>query len=110
MWEYIHKHKLPINPEYKESERIGCIVCPKANFSRNFKALLKYPRLIDAFIWAKSCAPNCDWVITTDNKDYTDDKVYYICRWLNRSFMPFSQRQEKEYQLVKEAYLKTQKQ
>lgn len=106
VWEYIHKHQLPINPDYKELKRIGCIVCPKANFNRNFKALLKYPRLIDAFIWAKSCATNSDWIINTDNKDYTNDKIYYICRWLNRSFMPFTQRQEKEYQQVKEAYEK----
>lgn len=110
VWEYIHKHKLPINPEYNQNKRVGCIVCPKQNFSHNYKSLLKYPKLIDAFIWAKSSAPNCDWIITTDNKDYTDDKVYYICRWLNRSFMPFSPRQEKEYQQVKEAYLKTKKQ
>lgn len=110
VWEYIHKHKLPINPDYKENKRIGCIVCPKRNFTHNYKSLLKYPKLIDAFIRAKLSAPNCDWIITTDNKDYTDDKIYYICRWLNRSFMPFSPRQEKEYQLVKEAYLKTKKQ
>lgn len=107
VWDYIHKHNLPINPEYQTNKRVGCIVCPKRNFSHNYKSLLKYPKLIDAIIWAKSSALNCDWIITTDNKDYKDDKAYYICRWLNRSFMPFSKRQEKEYQQVKETYLKT---
>lgn len=106
VWDYINRNNLPINPEYKQSKRIGCIVCPKANFSHNFKALVRYPKLIDAFIKAKSKNPDCDWVITSDNKDYSDDKVCYICRWLNRSFRPFSKRQEREYQKVKEAYIR----
>lgn len=90
VWSYIHRHDLPINPEYKEFTRIGCIVCPKANFTSNYKSLLKYPKLIDAFIRARD--DNQDWVITGDNKDYSDDKVYFICRWLNHSFMPFSKK------------------
>ena len=94
-----------LNGEYAQHTRVGCIVCPKANLSHNYKALIRYPKLIDAFIRAKEKSPVCDWIITSDNKDYSDDKVYYICRWLNHSFRPFSKRQEREYQLVKEAYL-----
>lgn len=104
VWSYIHRHHLPINPEYKENNRVGCIVCPKANFTRNYKALLKYPKLIDAFIWARDFSAQ-DWIITGDNgKDYSDDKVYYICRWLNHSFMPFTPKQEEYYELVKKKY------
>ena len=53
VWDYIKKHKLPVNPEYKTSRRVGCIVCPKANFTSNYISLMKYPKLIDAFILAK---------------------------------------------------------
>lgn len=45
-----------------------------------------------------------DRVITADGKDYADDKCYYICRWLNHSFMPFTKRQINYYQKVKEHY------
>lgn len=105
VWDYIRRHNLPINGEYAQHARVGCIVCPKTNLSHNYKALIRYPKLIDAFLRAKEKSPVCDWIITSDNKDYSDDKVYYICRWLNHSFRPFSKRQEREYQLVKEAYL-----
>ena len=105
VWDYLDRHNLPINGEYAQRTRVGCIVCPKTNLSHNYKALIRYPKLIDAFIRAKEKSPVCDWIITSDNKDYSDDKVYYICRWLNHSFRPFSKRQEREYQLVKEAYL-----
>lgn len=104
VWDYIRRYDLPVNPEYKIQKRVGCLVCPKANLSRNYKALVRYPKLIDAFIRAKEKSPRCDWIITSDNADYSNDKVYYICRWLNRSFRPFSKRQQKEYELVKEAY------
>lgn len=104
VWEYIHKYKLPINPEYKEFKRVGCIVCPKANFTSNYKALLKYPKLIDCFIKARETGERQNWVITRDNKDYSEDKVYYICRWLNHSFMPFTMKQEEYYKLVKLRY------
>lgn len=104
VWEYIHKYNLPINPEYKESKRVGCIVCPKANFTSNYKALLKYPKLIDCFIRARETGERQYWVITGDNKDYSEDKVYYICRWLNHSFMPFTKKQEEYYKLVKLKY------
>ena len=106
VWEYIKRYNLPMNEEYKQSKRVGCIVCPKANFTHNYKALIRYPKLIDAFIRAIEKNPVRDWVITRDNKDYSNDKVYYICRWLNRSFRTFTKRQELEYKLVREAYNK----
>lgn len=106
---YIEKYNLPKNPEYQNVKRIGCMVCPKTNFSHNYKTLIKYPKLIDAFILIRKKSEK-DWFIKTENKDYSDDKFYYICRWLNRSFRPFSKRQEKEYLLVKEAYINKKKQ
>ena len=38
---------------------------------------------------------------------FTDeiDKCYYICRWLNHSFMPFTKKQETLYEKVKEKYM-----
>ena len=53
VWDYIHKHNLPINSEYELTPRVGCIICPKANLDKNYIYLLKYPKLIDAFILAK---------------------------------------------------------
>lgn len=107
VWDYIKKHNLPINPEYKTRKRVGCIVCPKANFTSNAESLLKYPKLIDAFINARENGGlNIDWIITKENLDLKDDKCLYICRWLNHSFMPFTPKQELLYQKVKEVYLK----
>lgn len=54
VWDYIHSHQLPVNPEYEHRERVGCIVCPKANFTSNYKSLIKYPKLINAFISARN--------------------------------------------------------
>lgn len=34
----------------------------------------------------------------------SNDKVYYICRWLNHSFMPFTAKQEKLYLKFREKY------
>lgn len=108
VWDYIHKHNLPINPEYEHSKRVGCIVCPKANFTSNYIGLMKYPKLIDAFILAREKADRndnpIDWLVTSDNKDYSNDKPYYICRWLNHSFMPFTKKQEEFYRQVREKY------
>lgn len=105
VWSYIHKYNLPINPEYKKRKRVGCIVCPKANFTSNAKALLENPKLIDAFIIARENGKlKTDWIITSENKDYSSDKCLYICRWLNHSFMPFSKKQESLYLQVKEKY------
>ena len=108
MWDYIHKYNLPVNPEYEHSRRVGCIVCPKTNFTSNYIGLLKYPKLIDAFILAREKAGRngnpIDWLITSDKKDYFDDKPYYICRWLNHSFMPFTKKQEEFYRKVREKY------
>ena len=105
VWDYIHSHQLPVNPEYEYSDRVGCIVCPKANFTSNYKSLIKYPKLINAFISARNRGgQNIDWIITSDNKDYSDDKPYYICRWLNHSFMPFTEKQQRLYEKVRKVY------
>lgn len=104
VWDYIHAHKLPINPEYEHSARVGCIVCPKTNFNRNYYYLLKYPKLIDAFIRATAYKADFDWTIHLEKADLSNDKPLYICRWLNRSFMPFTKRQEALYRQVREKY------
>lgn len=104
VWDYIKKYNLPINPEYENSSRIGCVVCPKANFTHNYKPLLDNPKLIDAFIRAREKRKDIDWIIKSDRKDYFNDKPYYICRWLNHSFMPFTQKQNELYKLVMEKY------
>ena len=105
VWDYIRKYKLPINPEYKKSKRVGCRVCPKANFTSNADALIEYPKLIDAFIRAREKGSlEIDWIITSENRDCSGDKCYYICRWLNHSFMPFTRKQEELYQKVKAKY------
>jgi phosphoadenosine phosphosulfate reductase len=103
VWDYIHKYDLPINPEYEYSSRVGCLICPKANFTRNYHNLMKYPKLIDAVIKARNLPKN-DWCITSDNKDYSDNKIYYVCRWLNHSFMPFTKKQEELYKEVEANY------
>lgn len=64
---------------------------------------MKYPKLIDAIIRARA-GENCDWVITSDNKDYSNDKVYYVCRWLNHSFRPFTQAQQSLFECVRKKY------
>lgn len=110
VWDYIHIHKLPINPVYKDKERVGCIVCPKASFTSNYISLVRYPKLIDAFISARvKGGKNIDWVISSDEKDYSEDKPYYICRWLNHSFMPFTAKQLALYKEVREVYDKMSK-
>lgn len=104
VWDYIHKHKLNINPEYKYTSRIGCIVCPKANFTKNFISLMKYPKLVDAFIMAREKGGCYDWIITSEGKDCTEDKPYYICRWLNHSWMPFTKKQQSLYEKFRQKY------
>lgn len=96
VWNYIKKHNLPINPEYSECARVGCLICPKANLTSNFKALIKFPKLIDAVIRAreKSGNPNIDWKITNLNADFSEKKEEYVCRWLNHSFRPLTKKQE----------------
>lgn len=111
VWDYIKMHDLPINPEYRWHKRVGCMVCPKTNFTANYVTLLKFPKLIDAFINAKEkSSGNTSWEITAESKDYTNDKPYYICRWLNHSFMPFTAKQEPLYLEVREAYDKLHRQ
>lgn len=76
----------------------------------NAESLLKYPKLIDAFIKAReNSSLNLGWKIIRENLDLKDDKCLYICRWLNHSFMPFTPKQELLYQKVKEAYQKLHK-
>lgn len=113
VWSYIKMHNLPVNPEYKKYRRIGCMVCPKANFTSNYIHLIEFPKLIDAFIMARDKAERempCDWSISLDNKDYTNDKPYYICRWLNHSFCSFTKKQEKLYEEVRKRYNESHKQ
>ena len=110
VWSYIHRHKIPINPEYKSGgKRVGCMICPKANFTCNYKALMDYPKLIDAVIRAREKREDIDWIITSENKDYSDNKLEYVCRWLNHSFMPFTEKQKKLFESVKENYCKNTK-
>ncbi len=104
VWDYIKKYDLPVNPEYENISRVGCLVCPKSNFTRNYKSLLDHPKLIDAFILAREKRKDIDWIINGEKVDYSNDKPYYICRWLNHSFMPFSPKQNELYRLVRERY------
>lgn len=103
VWSYIHKYNLPVNPEYKYSKRVGCIVCPKKNFSSNYRMLLKHPKLIDAFICAKEKGFP-DYRIKKDGSNLANNKCLYICRWLNHSFAPFTKKQEQYYKLVEQKY------
>lgn len=104
VWEYIKRHNLPINQQYKSSKRIGCIICPKANFNGNYKSLLKYPKIVDAIIATRKHRTDCDWIIKKENKDYSDNKLEYVCRWLNHSFRPFTKKQRKLFEIVKQNY------
>lgn len=108
VWDYIKKYNIPVNPEYNISKRVGCVICPKANFSRNYIRLLLQPKLIDAIIKARDKAERTtpvDWIITGENnKDYSDNKPLYICKWLNHSFRPFTKKQEKLVEMVKKKY------
>lgn len=111
VWNYIKKHHLPTNPEYADRKRVGCVICPKANFNSNYKSLLKYPKLIDAAIKAREKGDlDIDWLITSENKSYSDNKAEYICSWLNHSFRPFTKKQRKLADLVIENYNKMKKQ
>lgn len=94
VWDYVRRHNLPINPEYQNGRRVGCLICPKANFTSNYRSLLRYPKLIDCVIKTREKREDIDWYITSDGCDYADNKAYYVCRWLNHSFRPFSKKQE----------------
>lgn len=108
VWDYIKKYNIPVNPEYNISKRVGCVICPKANFSRNYIRLLQQPKLIDAIIKARDKAERTipvDWIIKGENnKDYSDNKPLYICKWLNHSFRPFTEKQEKLVEMVLKKY------
>lgn len=112
VWAYIRRYDLPTNPLYADGfKRIGCMICPKADFTSNYAMLMKYPKLVDSVINARirGGGSHIDWIITSDDKDYSDDKVYYVCRWLNHSFMPFSKKQEKLYKKFRKFYSNTKK-
>ena len=108
VWNYIKRHNLLLNPTYKTQNRVGCIICPKANFTSNYKALMAHPKLIDAAIKAREKSDAAiDWIITADNQDYTDRKAEYICRWLNHSFRPLTKQQHQLCGKVIENYNKS---
>lgn len=111
VWEYIRKYNLPTNPLYSEGfNRVGCIICPKANFTHNYGMLMRYPKLVDCVINARERGGhgnNIDWIVCKgrpDEEDLSEDKVLYVCRWLNHSFMPFTKKQEKLYRKFREYY------
>lgn len=101
---YHMKENLPRNPEYNTQKRVGCIVCPKCHLKENFDSLMKSPKLIDAFIKAREKRNDIDWYITSDNKDYSNNKVEYICRWLNYSFQPFSRKEQNLFEQIYRRY------
>lgn len=111
VWNYIKKYNLPINPEYATANRVGCVVCPKIGIERNYNALMRYPKLIDAIIKARVNAnrSDIDWIVTSDKVDLTSDKVEYVLRWLNRSFRPFNKKQRKLADEIKANYLRLNK-
>lgn len=100
VWDYIQLHGLPINPEYKHHRRVGCIVCCKVGFQSNIITLMRMPKIVDAFINARSNERS--WII--DGKDFSDDKPYYICRWLNHSWRPFTNREQQLYEQWRKIY------
>lgn len=110
VWEYIRKYDLPTNPLYSEGfNRVGCMICPKSNFTRNYGMLIRYPKLIDCVINARERGHNnnIDWIVykgRPDEVDLTKDKVLYVCLWLNHSFMPFTKKQEELYRKFREYY------
>ena len=106
VWGYIKRHGLKINPAYKTTRRVGCVICPKANFTSNYNALMRWPKLIDCVIWSRGGREDIDWIITSEQRDCVNDKAYYVCRWLNHSFRPFTQKQEKLCAEVIEKYKK----
>ena len=65
---------------------------------------MKYPKLIDCVIRVREKRKDNDWIIHSENRDCKDDKVYYVCRWLNHSFMPFSKKERKLADMVKQRY------
>lgn len=71
VWGYIRRHNLPINPAYKTARRVGCIICPKANFTSNYRALMRWPKLIDCVIKARGggnkigLLPQTAWITQT---------------------------------------------
>lgn len=106
VWGYIKRHALKINPTYKTNRRVGCVICPKTNFTSNYNALMRWPKLIDCVIWSRGKREDINWIITSEERNCVNDKVYYVCRWLNHSFRPFTAKQEKLCSKVIENYKK----
>lgn len=104
VWSYIRRRGLPINPQYKTNKRVGCVVCPKAGFTSNFHNLMKYPKIIDAILSTYKHRSDWDFIIKKEEKDYSDNKIEYVCRWLNHSFRPFTKKQRKLADMVKQRY------
>ena len=109
VWDYVKRHNLPINPEYKNARRIGCLICPKADFSSNYRALYRWPKLIDCVIKTREKREDIDWIITSDGQDYADNKPLYVCCWLNHSFRPFTKKQSELFEKVISNYNNTKK-
>lgn len=107
VWDYITKYNLPINPLYEQGIlRVGCMICPKARFKSNYTMLMKYPKLLKAAIGARMRAnyDKTNWCINSENKDYSDDKVLFMCRWLNHGFAEFSKKEWELYREFREYY------
>ena len=45
VWQYIKENKLPINPCYKESKRVGCVFCPFAKEKEILMFCRRYPKM-----------------------------------------------------------------
>lgn len=104
VWEFCAKYSLPRNPEYNVAKRVGCMICPKCRFKDNFMYLFKYPKLVDCAIMVREKGINSSWYLTIDKQDYENNKVYYICRWLNHSFQPFSKKEFALYEQFRKRY------
>ena len=100
--EYVKIHDLPLPKGHENGERVGCIICPKAGFKRNVKILFKYPKLINAVL-KTALRDRQNFIIR--EKDLSDDKILYVCLWLN-SFHSFSKKEEKLYNAFRRYYEK----
>lgn len=52
----------------------------------------------------KRAGIDCKFYFNHALEDLSEDKVLYVCRWLNHSFMPFTKKQEKLYRKFREYY------
>ena len=98
--DYIKRHSIPIPKEAQNGERVGCIVCPKADFRSNVKNLYRYPKLVDAI--SKACGRRTE--VKRHDDDFPADEVYFVCRWLNYGFKPFTKPLAEEYRKFRQFY------